>query len=124
MPAKNAYLDFVVEQLSILGDIRSRSMMGGYCLYCDGFVFALLAGNTLYLKADDRNRARFDNCGLKAFRPFDGPGTMSYYEAPPKSWKIPMRCGPGAVVQSTRAVSLRRNDHRRRSRKELKHEDE
>jgi DNA transformation protein len=110
VPAKNAYLDFVTEQLSVLGSVSSRPMMGGYCLYCDGFVFALLAGNALYLKADDRNRAQFENRGLKPFRPFDGPGTMSYYEAPPEIFEDPdaMRSWCAGSIDAGRLAAEKR----------------
>jgi DNA transformation protein len=80
---KDTYLEFVIEQLSSLGRITARSMFGGHCLYCDGTVFALLAGNTLYLKVDDFNRRQFEKAGLGPFRPFeDKDMVMQYYQAP------------------------------------------
>jgi DNA transformation protein len=83
MPVKNAYLDFLVEWLSPLGSIVSRAMMGGHILYCDSVVFALVAGNTLYLKADAETRARFEGLGMKPFQPFEGKSaSMSYYQPP------------------------------------------
>jgi DNA transformation protein len=81
----NTYVEFVTEQLAPLGEITSRAMMGGHVLYCDGAVFALIAKNVLYLKADDENRPQFQAAGLKAFRPFeDRDAAMHYYEAPPE----------------------------------------
>lgn len=60
-------------------------MFGGHTLYCDGTIFALVAGGSLYLKADDTNREAFVKRGLKAFKPFpDREEVMSYYEAPPE----------------------------------------
>jgi len=85
MPGKNKkeYLDFVVEWLSPLGEITARNMMGGHVLYCGGTVFALIADNALYLKADDVTRPQFEALGLKPFQPFpDQPGTMQYYPPP------------------------------------------
>jgi DNA transformation protein len=80
--AKNPYLDFVAEWLAPLGSIVARSMMGGHILYCDGTVFALIANHTLYLKADAETRPRFEALGLKPFYPFEGKGSMSYYQPP------------------------------------------
>jgi DNA transformation protein len=58
-------------------------MFGGHCLYCDGVVFALVAGNTLYLKVDNRTRPRFERLGLQPFRPFeDKPEVMQFYPPP------------------------------------------
>lgn len=109
MPQKsNPYLEFLAEQMAPLGDITSRAMFGGYCLYCDGIVFALVANQALFLKADDENRGNFDSRGLKAFRPFEGSETMSYYEAPPEIFEDPdamkQWCG-GAVEAGRRSKS-------------------
>ncbi|HTS63953.1 MAG TPA: TfoX/Sxy family protein [Candidatus Acidoferrales bacterium] len=83
MPAKNAYLDFVLDWLSPLGSVTARAMMGGHTLYCNCVVFALIARNTLYLKVDAVTRPRFEELGLKPFQPFEGQsGTMSYYPPP------------------------------------------
>src|SRR5690349_8585260 len=84
MATKNAYLDFLAEWLAPLGEIVARSMMGGHILYCDCIVFALVAKNTLYLKADEQTRGRFEALGLKPFYPFEGKASMSYYQPPPE----------------------------------------
>lgn len=84
MPVRSSWLEFLIEHLSPLGVITSRTMFGGHCLYCDGTVFALVARNALFLKADEANRASFEARGLKPFRPFEGTVSMSYYEAPPE----------------------------------------
>lgn len=85
MSATNQYLEFLQEWLSPLGEISARAMFGGHCLYCDGLTFALLAGNTLYLKADELSRAHFTDLGLRPFQPFpDKPEVMQYYPPPPE----------------------------------------
>ena len=83
MATKSEYLEFLLEWLAPLGPLTTRSMFGGYTLYCDGVVFALVAENTLYLKVDDLTRPGFDSLGLKPFRPFeDRPEVMQYYPPP------------------------------------------
>ena len=84
MPNNPAYLEFVTELLAPLGSITARSMMGGHVLYCNCFTFALIANNTLYLKADATTRPRFEELGLKPFYPFEGQASMSYYQPPPE----------------------------------------
>ena len=85
MAATLAYLDFLLEHLAPLGAITQRRMFGGHCLYCDGTVFALLAGNDLYLKADAESRDAFSARGLKQFCPFDDPSmVMNYFQPPPE----------------------------------------
>ena len=85
MAARNAYVDFLTEHFAPLGTITARPLFGGHCLYCDGYVFAIVARNALFLKADDANRTRFVERGLAPFRPFENKDeSMSYYQAPPE----------------------------------------
>jgi len=55
-------------------------MFGGVGLYSGDTFFALIAGDTVYLKVDDSNRADFEARGLGPFRPYgEGGETMQYY---------------------------------------------
>ena len=107
MAAKNAYVEWITEWLSPLGEITARSMMGGHVLYCNGIVCALVANGTLYLKVDAATRPRFQTLGLKAFQPFpDKPGTMSYYPPPPEFFEnedVMREWGREAVAVGMRA---------------------
>jgi DNA transformation protein and related proteins len=90
MAATPAYLAFLLEHLAPLGDITQRRMFGGHCLYCNGTVFALVAGNDLYLKADAESRPAFDARKLKQFNPFDDPKmVMNYFQPPPEFFEDP-----------------------------------
>jgi DNA transformation protein and related proteins len=86
--------DFVANVLDLLaswGGVSARRMFGGYGLYRQGLMFALVADDVLYLKADDGNRAAFEEAGTKPFT-YDGkskPVTMSYWEAPPDLFDEP-----------------------------------
>jgi DNA transformation protein len=80
-------------------------MFGGHSLYCDGFIFGLVANNALYLKADDVNRSEFEARSSRPFKPFeDKPEVMSYYEAPPEIFEDPdaMRHWVGGAVEAGR----------------------
>ena len=119
------YLEFVLEWLSPLGRITSRGMFGGYCLYCDGVVFALVAEDTLYLKVDDATRPRFEALGLRPFRPFaDRPAlaerysaVMQYYPPPPEFFEdsaVMKEWGTAAVETGKRAKAKKRPSHKKR----------
>ena len=92
MTKESEFVNWLLERLEPLGPLRTRAMFGGHGLWLDdalggedskGLFFALVAGGTLYVKADDENRASFEDAGLEPFRPFpDKPGTMSYYPVP------------------------------------------
>jgi DNA transformation protein len=112
-PLKNqrGYVDFVLEQLSPMGEITARSMFGGHCLYCDGIVFALIGNNVLYLKTDEVNRPDFENRGLEPFQPFeDKSGVMSYYAAPPEIFEDSdaMKRWVGSAVDAGRRAQAKK----------------
>ena len=61
-------------------------MFGGVGLYAGDLFFALLAGDVLYLKADDSTRGALETAGARPFQPYPdrprGKGTMKYYSVP------------------------------------------
>jgi DNA transformation protein and related proteins len=84
MPVSPEYREFVLEQLGrVAPAVTSRAMFGGVGVYSGGLFFALLAGETIYLKVDDTNRPDFEAVGMGPFRPFEGDKhAMGYYELP------------------------------------------
>lgn len=109
MAAKSdRYVQFVAEQLAPLGEITARAMMGGWVLYCDGIVFALVAEGALYLKGDSVNIPAFEARGLRPFQPFDNGMTMKYFQAPPEIFEDEAalhQWAGGAVEAGRRAKS-------------------
>lgn len=92
---------FVVDQLSELGTVTSRKMLGGVGLYCDDRFFGLIAHDQLYLKVDDRTRGFFEKAGCTPFRPYpDRPSTMQYYSVPVEV----LESAPALVDWAGRAV--------------------
>jgi DNA transformation protein len=120
MRSKNEYLEFLLEWLSPLGELTAKSMFGGYCLYCDGVVFALVAENTLYLKVDAVTRPQFEALGLAPFRPYeDKPEVMQYYPPPVEFFENPdvmKQWGRAAAKVGRRAQTRRKPVRKKRSR--------
>jgi len=82
--ADSEFVRYVVESLRPLGPVSARRMFGGYGIYLDGLMFALVAADQLYLKVDAGNRAAYEAFGLQPFT-YSGKGRpirMSYQEAP------------------------------------------
>lgn len=91
--------DFVahcLELLAPLGMARSRRMFGGHGLYLDDLFIAILADDTLYLKADAVNRSRFEAAACTPFRVTTsrGEGVLSYYTAPEDAMESPALMAP------------------------------
>jgi DNA transformation protein and related proteins len=85
MASSADFLDFLKDQLKGLGHVTSRRMFSGASLYCDGVIFALVLGDTLYLKVDDANRTAYQAEGLAPFS-YEARGRTveigSYWRAP------------------------------------------
>lgn len=83
MSVSQEYLDYVIDQLTGLGPVKSRRMFGGAGLYLDGVFFGLVADDVLYFKVDDPNRSEYVVAGSGPFKPFGNDSyAMSYYEVP------------------------------------------
>ena len=83
MPVSEQFLNYVIDQLSSWGEVSARRMFGGAGLYREGKMFALIAGDVAYLKADDSFRPDFEQRGCGPFRPWEHKKmTMPYYEIP------------------------------------------
>jgi len=84
MAASAEYLDFIKEQLSGFGPVTVRRMFGGAGIFRDGLMFALIADETLYLKADDASQKEFEALSLSPFTYGKGGKrtVMSYWRAP------------------------------------------
>lgn len=78
------YIEYLQEVFSGLGLVTAKRMFGGYGLYHDTLMFALIADNVVYLKADAVNAGDFEALALEKFQ-YDKNGklmSMSYYQAP------------------------------------------
>ena len=85
MPVSAEFTEYILDQLRDLGDVTSRRMFGGAGIYCQGKMFGLIADDVAYLKADDSNRADYEQRGYGPFRPWEHKKmTMPYYQIPPE----------------------------------------
>ena len=86
-PAKRSeFVVHVLETMRRFGPVESKPMFGGWGLYHQGTFFALIAQESLYLKADDENGPEFDARGLDPFvYPLkDGETIVMSYRAAPE----------------------------------------
>lgn len=84
--AQSEFVAFVIEQMSFVHGLRSRGMFGGYGIFQDDCMFALIIEDQLYFKADVTTRAEFEAKGLNPFT-YAARGKLvevQYFEAPPE----------------------------------------
>lgn len=85
------FVRHLLDMLEPLGPVGARRMFGGYGIYLDRLMFALVADDALYLKVDDESRGEFEAAGLEPFR-YVKQGksfTMSYHAAPEDALEDP-----------------------------------
>ena len=86
MTPLNPFHEYIMQDLlHHIPGISSRAMFGGYGIYKDGFIFALIADDELYFKVDELNIAGFEKAGSEPFTYERGghPRTEMPY------WKVP-----------------------------------
>ena len=95
-PPANQFIEHLHDVFRDLGPIDVRRMFGGYGIYHQGLMFALVVDDTLYLKADARNAGHFERAQLPRFTYQRGGRTASigYHRA------------PGAVLEDAAAAQV------------------
>lgn len=87
MPVSAAFRDYVVDLFAPFGEVKVRLMFGGAGVYFKDQMFALIADERIYLKANDETREAFEAEGSKPFMFENKHGeilAMSYLEVPPR----------------------------------------
>lgn len=85
MSASAEFVDYVRELLGPLGQLTGGKFFGGHALKHKGSQFAMIMGNTLYLRVDDRTRSEFEKQGSRPFSYSTKNGVVQvrkYYAAP------------------------------------------
>ncbi|MFP5285313.1 MAG: TfoX/Sxy family protein [Thermoanaerobaculia bacterium] len=83
MPRTNEFCDYVVDLLSPLGQASYKFMFGGYGMYLDGLMIAIVADDRLLLRADEENRPDYEALGIGPFQPYEGKSqSMPFYAVP------------------------------------------
>ena len=91
MKTKNEFVANLSDVFERFGHIEAKPMFGGYGIYHDGLMFALVADDVLYLKVDERSVGDFKALDLPPFE-FEKKGKkmqMSYYTAPEQIFDDP-----------------------------------
>ena len=126
MPRHSEFVEFVIEQMTPIGGLRVRAMFGGYGIYQDDLMIAIIEDDRLYFKADHATRDDFEVRGLGPFT-YIARGksvTLQYFEAPPevfedteemRSWV--RKAHDAAVRAGKNKVAVRRGSRDKRNRR-------
>jgi DNA transformation protein len=81
----SSFKDFIAEKLGFIEGITFKSMFGGYGIYKDGIVFAIIADDQLFFKVNDELKKQYESMGSSPFTYENNKGkkiSMSYWELP------------------------------------------
>lgn len=99
------------ELFAPLGHIRVKAMFGGWGFYCDDLFFAIVADDTLYLKADADCTENYRAAGSEPFTYAMRDGstqTLNYWTLPEEAMETPAGMRPWAQRALAAAVSARK----------------
>ena len=95
---------FVEDVFREFGEVHCRKMFGGYGVFYQGTMFALIAEDTLYLKTDKASAEYYRTRDLPQFQyTREGkPYKMSYFQAPEEIFDDPSE----AVILAKQAYAI------------------
>ena len=113
MVATAGFAEFLREQLAPLGPVVLRRMFGKTGVFCNGLMFAMVAGDTLYFRVDDLNRALFQEAGSAPPLQYEKQGRvidLSFWRAPDRLLDDPgdLLVWARAALAAARRVAAKR----------------
>jgi DNA transformation protein len=115
---KLEFVNHVVEQMAEFGPVQAKAMFGGHGIYYQGLMFALIAQDTLYFKADEQSVGEFTARKLGPFT-YEVKGgrstSLSYYEAPPEVMEEPPEMARWARLAYDCALRRRKKPAKRKA---------
>ncbi len=100
-----------------LGSIRARTMFGGFGVFADKTMFALVVGETLYLRTGKENKALFEQFSLEPYRYAKRgfPVVTKYFQVD-ESWWLE----PETLLEYGRvALSIARKEQEKKEKEEI-----
>lgn len=107
MTTSREFVEWVAELLEPLGHVVTRRMFGGYGLFFDGLMFAIVIDDQLWFKTDVENRGMFVALGEPPFTYLRAgkPARLSFFRAPDDALESSQALMPWA--QSAFGAALR-----------------
>ncbi len=122
--ASSSFAEFLREQLAPLGRASLRRMFGKTGVFLDGVMLGMVAGNVLYLRIDDGNRALFAEAADSPPLNYEKGGrtlNLSFWRVPERLYDEPEEfvAWARAALGAARRVAARRKQTAPRQRSEF-----
>ncbi len=113
----NHYVDYILDLLEPIGNMKVRKMFGGFGIYKDTIFFALIINDILYFKVGENNRSLYESHDSEPFF-YEGKNkkivTMSYWEVPINVLENSIKLAQW-VQQAVEAASLAKRSAQKKS---------
>lgn len=76
MATSKEFHDYVIDCLSKVGEIKTRKMMGEYCVYYQGKLIGYICDNRFLIKQTETSKKLLNNCSLEY--PYEGSKTLMF----------------------------------------------
>ena len=95
--------DFVLDQLTVLRDVRCRAMFGGHGFYSGGKFFGVIFDGRLYFRTDEHSQTAYVERGMPAYQP---PGRPRGPRTVDRNFEVPADVleDPTLLVEWARAA--------------------
>ena len=109
MAVQAGFAEYCTELLSTAGEVVGKRMFGGYGLYVGDAFIALIAGDTLYLKADAQTQSRFEaaDCRRFEYTTRGKPHALNFWTVPDEAMDSPALMRPWARLALDAALRAR-----------------
>ena len=118
MGVSKDFAAYVQELFAGLGPVRIKAMFGAAGVYADDLMFAIIADDVLYLRADAETEAQFKAAGSAPFvyKSRDGAEmVLGYWRAPDDALESPDGAAPWARLSIDAALRKRAGKERKGS---------
>ena len=118
MVASAGFAEFLRDQLAPLGRVTMRRMFGKTGVFCNGVMFGMVTGDTLYFRVDDHNREIFEEARDAPPLNYEKGGRaidLSFWRAPERLLDEPeeLVTWARAALAAARRVAAKRTPGRR-----------
>lgn len=88
---RNPAIQPIIDVLEPLGDVRARSMFGGFGIFCGSLMFGWIENKLLYLKVDELTVESYQQRGMEPYMPKKRSVkySISYYRVPAEVYENP-----------------------------------
>jgi DNA transformation protein len=83
MKVSEDYKSYIEERFSAFGEVEFKKMFGGYGIFREGIMFAMISpGDIFRMRADDNNVGDYQKEGMQQFPSHGGKKGMPYWDVP------------------------------------------